>query len=153
MKKQLAGISAAVLTLAAPAITFAQNPELQPGNIEAFRNLLTPIIPTGTNINIATTATAILQFLILIAGIIAIFYLIWAGIQYITAGGDDDKAKKARAGIFNAVIGIVVIIFAYAIIVYVASLARNANAQLLNGQGGFGTTNTATDPYLQFFRP
>lgn len=149
MKKQLAGISAAAVALLAPAITFAQTAQYNSGIVNSFRNLLSPVIPTGQGLGLVDLAVKVLQFLTLLAGIIAIFYLIWAGIQYITAGGDDDKAKKARAGIFNAVIGIVVIIFAYAIIVYVSSIARSGNDLLQGNDSGLfgtGTSSSGIDP-------
>lgn len=61
-------------------------------------------------------ANTILNFLTLLAGILAVAYLIWAGILYITSGSSADRAKTARAGIINAVIGIIVIVTAYFII-------------------------------------
>ncbi len=51
-----------------------------------------------------------------VAGFLAVFYLIRSGILYITSAGDPDKAKAARSGILNAVIGIIVIVAAYLII-------------------------------------
>jgi len=52
----------------------------------------------------------------LIAGTLAVFCLIWAGIRYIISAGDPSHAKAARASIINIVIGIVVIVSAIAII-------------------------------------
>jgi hypothetical protein len=147
MKKQLVGIAGAIGALTVPAIAFAQQAQYSQGLIDRFRTLLAPVVPNSNGINFLTVVVNVLQFLTLLAGIIAIFYLIWAGIQYITAGGDDDKAKKARAGIFNAVIGIVVIIFAYAIIVYVSSIAGTANGFLQGGAGGVNNAgNIPFDP-------
>lgn len=58
---------------------------------------------------------SIINLVLLIAGIIALVYLVFSGISYITAGGDAEKATSARTGIVNAVIGIAVIIAALAI--------------------------------------
>lgn len=57
----------------------------------------------------------IINILLWVVGIVAVIYLIWAGISYITAAGDDAKAAKARMGIINAVIGIVVVLLAFVI--------------------------------------
>jgi len=50
-----------------------------------------------------------------IVGIIAVIYLIYGGVIYITAGGDAEKAGKGRVAITNAIIGIIIIIAALAI--------------------------------------
>ncbi|HSI20833.1 MAG TPA: pilin [Verrucomicrobiae bacterium] len=60
--------------------------------------------------------TNIVDFLFLIGGILAIIYLLWSGITYITAGGSAEKAKLARSGIINAVIGIIVMMGTFFII-------------------------------------
>jgi hypothetical protein len=58
----------------------------------------------------------IIGWLLFFGAVIAVVYLIWAGYQYITAGGDPEKATKAKTAIINAIIGIVVIILSYAIL-------------------------------------
>jgi len=55
----------------------------------------------------------------LVLGLIAVIYLIYGGVLYITAGGDAEKAGKGRTAITNAIIGIVIIILAFAIYRYV----------------------------------
>lgn len=65
---------------------------------------------------ISNLAQSVINIVFLIAGILAVIYLLWSGVQYITAGGNPDKVKAARQGIINAVIGIVVIMAAFFII-------------------------------------
>ena len=60
--------------------------------------------------------STILQFVLIIAGLLAVFYLIYGGIVYVTAGGDAEKAGKGRVAITNAIIGIVII--AAALVIY-----------------------------------
>ena len=77
-------------------------------------------------------ASETLQIVTLLAGILAVFYLIYAGMQYIASSGNADRVKTARAGIVNAVIGIVVIVAAYFIIriaVIIGSEANNSTAE------------------------
>ncbi len=59
-----------------------------------------------------------------VAGGIAVLYVIWAGVQYIMAGGSPDKTKAARARIVGAVVGIVLIMATYAIIRFAIAAGR-----------------------------
>ncbi len=71
---------------------------------------------------IANISLIVFSFLTLIAGILAVFFLIFYGIQYITAGGSADKAKAARQGIINAIIGIIIVVASFAIIRFASSI-------------------------------
>jgi len=73
------------------------------------------INPLPENTSFTDTIQYIINVVLLIAGILAVVYLIYSGIQYITASGDATKATAARTGIINAIIGIVVILLSYAI--------------------------------------
>lgn len=55
----------------------------------------------------------------LILGLLAVIYLIYGGVTYITAGGDAEKAGKGRVAITNAIIGVIIIILSFAIYRYV----------------------------------
>ena len=86
----------------------------------------TSTAPTGTLVNLINIMGGnLLAIITLIAGILAVFYLIWSGIQYITSAGSADKVKVARAGIINAVIGIVVIVVAFAVIRFAISIGSD----------------------------
>lgn len=137
MKKHLARAAAALGVLAAPAIASAQAISVQ--DIQKIGGLLSPIKPVNGSFTIEQLIVIIFNYLIIIAGVLALFYLIWAGIQYITAGTDDGKAAKAKTGIFNAIIGIVVILISYLIISWVNNIVRttvpgtnNNNQEQLN---------------------
>lgn len=56
-----------------------------------------------------TFISKIVTYALTFAGVIAVIYLIWGGISYITAGGDAEKAGKGRVAITNAIIGIIII--------------------------------------------
>ena len=60
----------------------------------------------------------IVSWFLLALGVIAVLVLIYAGIQYITAAGDAEKAEKAKKTIMGAVIGIIIIVASYAIYNY-----------------------------------
>lgn len=68
--------------------------------------------------------TKVINVILSVAGALAVIYLIYSGILYITAAGNPDSAKKGQQGIINAVIGIVIIVIAYFIVGAVVNLAR-----------------------------
>lgn len=124
MNKTLARLAAATSILATPALAFAQTtPSNGLPSLQQISLLLQPLIPTRP-LSVSGLFALVFQYIILFAGVIAIFYLIWAGIRYITASTNEDEAKKAKTAIFNAIIGIVVIILSYAIVVYVSGFVN-----------------------------
>ena len=79
-----------------------------------FTNSNTPaIVPSDASL--VSLAGTMVTYILGIISIVAVLYLIYGGIQYITAGGDADKASKGRVTITNAIIGIVIILAAFAI--------------------------------------
>lgn len=50
------------------------------------------------------------------AGIVAVVIIVFAGYRYITSAGNPEKAKQARNTIFYTIIGLLVIIFSFAIV-------------------------------------
>jgi hypothetical protein len=87
---------------------------------------------TATNgkeqfISLANTA---LNLVLLVVGVLAVFYLIYSGFLYITSGGNPDNVKKARAGIINSIVGIIIILAAFVIVrfaVGIGNVVGNAN--------------------------
>lgn len=77
-----------------------------------------PIKPI--NLSFTTLTGNIIKTVLLFAGILATIFLIYAGIQYITASGDATKATAARTAIVNAIIGIVIILIAFSITSWVS---------------------------------
>ena len=99
-------------------------------NSDLSNNLIPIIIPkagtNGTDI-LTNTAVTVINLILLIAGILAVIYLIYAGVLYITAGGDTGKADKGRTGIVNAIIGLVIISAAYLLVRFVGGAISGAN--------------------------
>ena len=57
----------------------------------------------------------IINVILIAVGVIAVLYLIYGGITYVTAGGDAEKATQGRTTITNAIIGIIIIAASFAI--------------------------------------
>lgn len=65
-------------------------------------------------------AAAVLEMLVRIAAMIAVAFIVWGGIKYITSKGDPNSTKTAQATIINALVGLVISISASAVISFVA---------------------------------
>lgn len=49
-----------------------------------------------------------IQVVMVIASISTLFYLFWGGIEYLTSGGEQDKAKSAKSKITQAIVGLAI---------------------------------------------
>ena len=73
----------------------------------------------------------VIGFLTLIAGLAFLFYFLIGAINWITASGDNQKSQLARQQIFNALIGLIVVVLAYPII---SVLSQLLGIHILNPQ-------------------
>ena len=73
-------------------------------------------IRTTDSVKFTTVLNNIIGIITIVAAGLAVIYLIYSGIIYITAAGNPDNAKKGQQGVINAIIGIVIIVAAYFII-------------------------------------
>ncbi len=60
--------------------------------------------------------------LLSLAGVAALFFIIFSGIKFITSGGDPKQVEGARKTLTYAIIGLIVIFLAYFIINTIAAL-------------------------------
>ncbi|HSW90096.1 MAG TPA: hypothetical protein VLH19_04465, partial [Patescibacteria group bacterium] len=58
---------------------------------------------------------SLLSVVLAIVGLLVFVYLIWGGVEWITAGGDKSKTESARQKITNAIIGLAIVAAAFAI--------------------------------------
>ena len=59
---------------------------------------------------------AAVTFILIVAVLIALFFLIFGGIRWITSGGDKAKVESARGTIIAAIIGLVIAFLAFFIL-------------------------------------
>ncbi len=64
-------------------------------------------------------ASRLISYALSLVGMILFAYLLYAGFLWMTAGGDEKKVGTARTMISQAVIGLVIIVSAYAIATFV----------------------------------
>jgi len=86
-----------------------------------------PLLDLGAT-GLTAVITRIVSWLMVFAGFVAVIYLIYGGLLYITAGGDAEKAKSGRAALINAIIGIVIIALALLIVRWVGSILQAGTA-------------------------
>jgi hypothetical protein len=76
--------------------------------------LPTPSSPVGgtgiSMLEIGNTIQAIARWLIVISVVVAVIMIIWGGIMYMWARGDDDAVKNATATIKNGIIGAAIVL-------------------------------------------
>lgn len=68
---------------------------------------------------------------LVLSGVTALFFIIYAGFKYVTSGGDPKKAEGARHTITYAIIGLILILAAIFIVNFI---------QYITGAPIFGTT-------------
>ncbi len=80
-----------------------------------FESLLVPK-SDGGGLDIKTIAISVVNYVLFFLGLIAIAFIVYGGILYVTSGGNEEKTTKARNTLLYAVIGIIVISLAFAIL-------------------------------------
>lgn len=74
-------------------------------------------LPQGLNdLNLSDLITFAIRGLFIVAGLLALIYLLLGGMSWITSGGNKESVDKARDKIQAAVIGLIVIVAVIAII-------------------------------------
>lgn len=71
--------------------------------------------PLGATTTFQALAAKILAIVSSIGGVIAVFFIIYAGFLFVTAGGNEEKHKEAKKAILYAVIGTAILIGAQAL--------------------------------------
>jgi Zn-dependent protease with chaperone function len=69
--------------------------------------------------NLTDTIAQIIRVALGFLGIVAVVIILMGGFRWMTAGGNDDKVKEAKKIIISGVIGLVIVLSAYAIASFV----------------------------------
>ncbi len=73
------------------------------------------------NEDIRTTIAKIIQVALSLLGIIMVVIVIYAGFEWMTAGGNEEKVTTAKNRLGQAVIGLLIVLSAYAITNFVVT--------------------------------
>ncbi len=71
--------------------------------------------------SMATIIGTIIAAVLGLLGVIFIILIVIAGYQWMTAGGNEETIKKSRQRITNAIIGLVIVLAAYAIWAFISN--------------------------------
>lgn len=74
---------------------------------------------SGSNQNLPDIITTIINVMLFIAAALAVIMIIYGGIRYITAHGDEKQVKVAKDTIVYSVAGLIIAILAYALITFI----------------------------------
>lgn len=78
------------------------------------------VLPNGSqSSDIPLVLLVLVDDLIRIAGLVAVIFIIYGGVQYATSQGNADQAQRAQSTIINALIGLVLAIIAVATVAFV----------------------------------
>ncbi len=66
--------------------------------------------------NLASVVSNAIPFIFPIAGVLLLLYLVWGGFDILTSMGDAKKVEAAKGKVTNAIIGFLIIFFAYWIV-------------------------------------
>ena len=98
--KTVAKIGIGVAVALMPALALAQLP--------------TPTSPYAgapfTLLDIQGIIETVARFLILVSVVIAVIFIVWGGISYMSAGDDASRAGSAKSRIVNGIIGALVVL-------------------------------------------
>lgn len=89
-----------------------------------------PDSPAGSR-HLGDLIVVIVQILLLVAGSIAVIFLVIGGFRYVISHGKEESAESAKKTMTSAIIGFVIILSAFVIITVIARI-------LLEGTAGTG---------------
>lgn len=124
MKKSLiilATILAGNLGLVGPSAFATGGANNGGGGNSAAQQARAGVDSTGTNSNtemkgVTKTVVSVMMFIL---GALAVIMIIYSGIQYVISVGDSGKIQKAKNTLIYSIVGLVVAMFAYAIVDFV----------------------------------
>lgn len=79
-------------------------------------------LPSGDTSNLVENVK---NLVFIVAAVVALFFLVTAGLSYVTSGGSADKTKKASQTIVFACVGLFIILMSYTIITWVFKIGTS----------------------------
>jgi len=110
-----AGVSLLVIAPAALAV----------GNLDLGINEVGNTIALG-NRDIRQTVASIINVLMGLLGIVAVVMILMGGFKWMTAGGEEEKVGEAKQYIIQGIVGLVIILSAWAIARFVLTQLQTA---------------------------
>jgi len=83
-------------------------------------------LPVSDSVNPVAVASTIINTLLSLVGVIALIVIIYAGFTWLTSAGNEEKVTKAKKLLVSSVIGVAIILGAYAITSFVVKTLSDA---------------------------
>lgn len=80
-------------------------------------------VPTNLADGDGSLVARIINIMLYAIGVISVVMLIFGGFRYVVSGGDSGKVTAAKNTILYAIVGLLIAIFAYAIVTFVVGAA------------------------------
>mgnify|MGYP001563866247 CR=1 FL=1 len=130
----IVGASMAAM-IVVPAVVGAQGGQPAPGALKAERQVTAQdlglyygeAIGLGTR-SLQETIASIIRVVLSLLGIVALVIVLMGGFKWMTAGGSDEKVKDAKKTIFQGIIGLAIVLSAFAISKFVIESLTTAVA-------------------------
>lgn len=68
----------------------------------------------------------IIKVILSLLGVVLVVMIIWSGVQWMTAGGEKGDVQKAKDRLQNAIIGLVIVVAAYALANFIINSLNKA---------------------------
>jgi len=141
--KKLLLISILALAILLPVFSAtAQDNPCPPGTPDLKKCLTDSLNQTGGEAGYGKTAGAveastisqkigtIISYVLAFLGVIFLILVVYSGLQWMMAGGNEEKVKQARTRLINAAVGLIIVLSAYAITFFVVSkIQKSVNVQ------------------------
>jgi len=88
------------------------------GTTDSATGACSPAI-TGLS-DIWLIVAAVIEILLRVAALVAVGFVIFGGVEFLTSQGEPDKTNKARQTLINALVGLVIAVLAAVIVNFIA---------------------------------
>ncbi len=110
---------------------------LSPGVANSFTKDVAPASGYSQNVSLGGIIAILVRAVLGLLAIIFLILMIMAGFNWMTAGGDEAKVKKAQDTIKTAIIGLLIVLAAYAITYFIFNYLPFS----VGSSNGSGTTS------------
>lgn len=132
MKSSIASIATGIILVAITTATLFAVPTFAVGPVEqGIQATKVPGVPS-TIMGDGGVVTTIINVMLFIVGILSVIMLIYGGLRYVISGGNSSSVTAAKNTILYAIVGLVIALFAYAIVNFVLGAATGS----FTGGGG-----------------
>jgi len=110
--------------LGGPVSARAQETVVTPTTVAPINNIANQWEPLGQNTTLANALSTILTWFFGFLAAITLVLVIYAGVLYLTAGGNEEQTKRAKTILIDAVAGLIVILIAFALVNWVGNIIK-----------------------------